>query len=599
MDSLRLADLLLVLVCEGRRALPKSSAAAVPSRVRGLGDGYDRTHRHLIDSIRQRDTDALIEAIESGNVEVNFTDDVGQTLLNWASAFGTPEMVTYLCEKAADVNKGQRSSSLHYAACFGRPEIAKILLRHGANPDLRDEEGKTALDKARERSDDGHREVGAVLESPGDYMASIAGEQSNQTQSEKDADKTAEDGDEEPLPDPQLKRNLLERLLPVFCEMFQKTLVSGVRRSSLNLMRKTVHYMDTNTLASVSCDVDEDFAEKLVGVLGAVLDQEDDIDGHSTVLAVMKDLLQKDAEFWLEQLARLGLFEKVEALAQVTKDTAAVVTTTVVAEPDSPSVEIPRQTSADPANDSWSIEPDAIYRWRDWRVLKSRDSLFVWCDACALEFSDGSNGWFRFLIDGRLSTMYSSGSPETGSDNSDTRAEFLEKLQRARVSVRTGTPLYSVLSVAAPGRKIAVGNWVLECLVDSDLIITNSEGNTQKLTIGEDLPGFHFESNRQTRHVFVAESTLGPEFVTGWTARGGRRLRFKVEAQKQKLADLARELWDGYLKEARGRPREALIRLKQAAAVLKKVGDQMVKADADDVDNDELYTALQTVKASV
>lgn len=74
-------------------------------------------------------------------------DDVGQTLLNWASAFGTQEMVEFLCERGADVNKGQRSSSLHYAACFGRPAIAKVLLRHGANPDLRDEDGKTPLDK--------------------------------------------------------------------------------------------------------------------------------------------------------------------------------------------------------------------------------------------------------------------------------------------------------------------------------------------------------------------------------------------------------------------------------------------------------------------
>ena len=29
--------------------------------------------------------------------EVNFMDDVGQTLLNWASAFGTQEMVRNLC----------------------------------------------------------------------------------------------------------------------------------------------------------------------------------------------------------------------------------------------------------------------------------------------------------------------------------------------------------------------------------------------------------------------------------------------------------------------------------------------------------------------
>ena len=62
---------------------------------------------------------------------MNSMDDVGQTLLNWASAFGTQEMVEFLCSKGADVNKGQRSSSLHYAACFqfGRPAIGRVLLR--------------------------------------------------------------------------------------------------------------------------------------------------------------------------------------------------------------------------------------------------------------------------------------------------------------------------------------------------------------------------------------------------------------------------------------------------------------------------------------
>lgn len=33
----------------------------------------------------------------------------------------------YLCERGADVNRGQRSSSLHYAACFGRPAVAKVI----------------------------------------------------------------------------------------------------------------------------------------------------------------------------------------------------------------------------------------------------------------------------------------------------------------------------------------------------------------------------------------------------------------------------------------------------------------------------------------
>ena len=45
--------------------------------------------------------------------------------------------------------------------------IFQTLLRHGANPDLRDEDGKTPMDKARERNDEGHREVVHILQSPG------------------------------------------------------------------------------------------------------------------------------------------------------------------------------------------------------------------------------------------------------------------------------------------------------------------------------------------------------------------------------------------------------------------------------------------------
>ena len=72
------------------------------------------------------------------------------------------------------------NSSLHYAACFGRPAIGRVLLRHGANPDLRDEDGKTPLDKARERNDEGHREVAALLQSPGDWMIPAASSSGSQ-----------------------------------------------------------------------------------------------------------------------------------------------------------------------------------------------------------------------------------------------------------------------------------------------------------------------------------------------------------------------------------------------------------------------------------
>ena len=147
LDTMRLVDLLVLLIFEGRSALPKSactnssSSSTKLSSFRRMSLG-ENTHRQLIECIRSKDTDALIESVVNCNVDCNFTDDVGQTLLNWSSAFGSPEMVEFLCEQGADVNKGQRSSSLHYAACFGRASIVKILLRYGANPDLR---GKNSI----------------------------------------------------------------------------------------------------------------------------------------------------------------------------------------------------------------------------------------------------------------------------------------------------------------------------------------------------------------------------------------------------------------------------------------------------------------------
>lgn len=156
-------------------------------------------------------------------------DDVGQTLLNWASAFGTLEMVEYLCDKEADVNKGQRSSSLHYAACFGRPGIAKVLLKHGANPDLRDEDGKTPLDKARERIDEGHREVATILQSPGEWMS--AGRNDGKSDSDENA---------EPRGDPEMSPVYLKFFLPAFCKTFQSTMLSSVRRSSLGMFNDSL-----------------------------------------------------------------------------------------------------------------------------------------------------------------------------------------------------------------------------------------------------------------------------------------------------------------------------------------------------------------------
>ena len=660
LDTMRLVDLLLVLLFEGRKALPRSgcglvttspsSTSAVPAStstsmrgtvLRRLDSAGERTHRQLIDCIRSKDTDALIDAIDSGGIEVNFMDDVGQTLLNWASAFGTQEMVEFLCERGADVNKGQRSSSLHYAACFGRPAIGKVLLRYGANPDLRDEDGKTPLDKARERNDEGHREVAAILQSPAEWMIP------SERKSRDPGDPGGESGESgnpaldcsgEPKGDPDMAPVYLRRLLPVFCHTFQSSMIVSVRKASLTIIKKMVHYTQPALLASLCVQESNVFISTLVQVVATVLDNEEDEDGHLICMHIIHDLMNKSAETFLDHFARLGIFSKVQLLATSTdtddpsnKDTnsncnistnnsnnttannptspaapaaaaaaAAVVGENINVPPPAGTIARAAQegsgtisstssssssssstssssssTSSSSSSSSSSgsspvnadVEQDAKeivtgkpYHWRDWCVARGRDCLYIWSDAAALELSNGSNGWFRFILDGKLATMYSSGSPEGGSDSSENRGEFLDKLQRVRTQIKPATPSQAILSAVSSCR-LTVGNWLLSSQKESEMTIQNSDGQQQATILKEDLPGFLFESNRGTKHTFTAETALGPELSAGWAVKRNRQFRSQTEATKQKVRAQAKEIYLRYFQVAQAQPRGVVARL--------------------------------------
>ena len=115
------------------------------------------------------------------------------------------------------------------------------------------------------------------------------------------------------------------------------------------------------------------------------------------------------------------------------------------------------------------------YHWKDWCLVRGRDCLYLWSDAAALELSNGSNGWFRFILDSKLATMYSSGSPEGGSDSSENRGEFLEKLQRAKAQIKPGTASQPIMSHISSAR-IVVGNWTIMCKTEGEMQIQNSDG---------------------------------------------------------------------------------------------------------------------------
>ncbi|XP_069356468.1 E3 ubiquitin-protein ligase Ufd4 isoform X1 [Maniola hyperantus] len=597
LECMRLVDLLLVLLCEGRHAIQTGSnrvgsasgstsngasgeGSSGTSTPAALGSRGDKSHRQLIDCIRGKDTDALIAAVTSGAVDVNFTDDVGQTLLNWAAAFGTREMVEFLCDKGADVNRGQRSSSLHYAACFGRPAIAKVLLRYGANADLRDEDGKTPLDKARERHEQGHREVAAILQCPGEWLVV----------SNQDSPASSNDEDFPDTGDKEMASIYLERLVPVFCARYIGAGGAGVRRACLSLVRKMVHYAPAPRLRALSTPR---VAALLTRLVAQVLDAQDeaparhpqprylrsryirppadDDDGHLTVLGIAEELMIKAADIYLEQFARLGVFSKVEALAAAPATHLGADGETVIA--------------SGTGEDATCLSSGCAYWWGEWSLCRGRDALYVWSDAAALELSTGSNGWFRFLLDGKLATMYSSGSPEHQTDNTENRGEFIDKLQRARASVKNCVP-QSILSKPGP-TKLILGNWVLSCKKEKELHIHNTDGQQQTTILREDLPGFIFESNRGTKHSFTAETFLGPELASGWADRRStaanngnatqNRTRFsaKTEQQRAQVGERARALYTRHLASAAGRqPRAPVARLRALLAKLQRLASQ-------------------------
>lgn len=594
LDTMRLVDLLLVLLFEGRKALPKAGVSTISGRLPGLrrmDSSGERSHRQLIDCIRSKDTDALVDAVDNG-FEVNFMDDVGQTLLNWASAFGTQEMVEFLCERGADVNRGLRSSSLHYAACFGRPQIVKTLLRYGANPDLRDEDGKTPLDKARERGDEGHREVIQILQSPGEWMVPVNRE-STPTSLEPDKDKKEEapvevDDPSEPKGDPEVAPQYIQQLLPVFTHVFQSSMLQSIRKSSLSLIKKMIHYIPSPLLEDIcnqsGASSGVSFASSLTEVLATVLDHEDDDDGHLTVIQVVQEVMNKGGSLFLDHFARLGLFGKVLNLSgPLDEDEGAC------AKDD-------KDEEERPTEDAGEIAQGQPYHWKDWCLVRGRDCLYIWSEAAALELSNGSNGWFRFILDSKLATMYSSGSPEGGSDSSENRGEFLEKLQRAKGLVKPGTPSQPIMSHPSAAR-IVVGNWAITCKKEGEVQIHNSDGQHQATILKEELPGFVFESNRGTKHSFTAETTLGPEFSAGWSGKKSKKFRSKVDAIRTKVKSQAREIYEQYFRTAEAMPRSVVYKMKKIvqqleAACAKQI--TQVKSNNGHVNwKEEMRTALE------
>ena len=97
------------------------------------------------------DIDLVMLLIESGADIFDF-DEEGVSIFDMAITYDYLEIVKYLIDNGVDVNKTSRRSgftSLMAAACYGRVEIAKLLLQNNANQNAVDSKGFSAIDFAR------------------------------------------------------------------------------------------------------------------------------------------------------------------------------------------------------------------------------------------------------------------------------------------------------------------------------------------------------------------------------------------------------------------------------------------------------------------
>ena len=65
---------------------------------------------------------------------------------------------------------------------------------------------------------------------------------------------TLDQGDREqgPKGDPEMVPTYVDILLPMFCQTFQSSMVASVKRASLGLIKKMLHYLDSDMMKKIS-----------------------------------------------------------------------------------------------------------------------------------------------------------------------------------------------------------------------------------------------------------------------------------------------------------------------------------------------------------
>eukprot|EP00475_Leptophrys_vorax_P029047 TRINITY_DN4237_c0_g1_i7.p1 TRINITY_DN4237_c0_g1~~TRINITY_DN4237_c0_g1_i7.p1 ORF type:complete len:244 (-),score=55.52 TRINITY_DN4237_c0_g1_i7:60-791(-) len=105
----------------------------------------------------------LVDLLFEFKADFSLPDDAGWTTLHLSSSTGQTLIVEKIVSAKAcklDAKTSAGATALHYASSKGFEEIVQILLKGGADPNIRDRAGSTALHRAASK---GHVSVGKHL----------------------------------------------------------------------------------------------------------------------------------------------------------------------------------------------------------------------------------------------------------------------------------------------------------------------------------------------------------------------------------------------------------------------------------------------------
>ena len=168
-----LRALIILILLAGPAAAAEDPVAMTPSQKALMQDAYrgdleavkvivskgtsvnsaDATHRTALMWAALRGQTAVVEFLHGKGADINAMDEDGQTALLYSARASFPGTVEYLLKNGADVNVRSKKfgiTPLIAATAAGNVEIARLLLAHGADPSIKDNDGFVALDIARQ-----------------------------------------------------------------------------------------------------------------------------------------------------------------------------------------------------------------------------------------------------------------------------------------------------------------------------------------------------------------------------------------------------------------------------------------------------------------